>query len=236
MSGFPNPKDFPKPSAKLTDNETTMLLSQHLTTKQMEDYKLIQYILSYLQCRSSGQASREAGVDAYTGRKWRSDPRVHGAIEALTVKAVMKYGYDATEVIERVKEIAGLDPIAFENPDGSFKTNMSQIDPESRRAIKKFKAKNIFGKDANGMDIVIGQLIEVELWDKLKASELLGREVNIFKETRKVEHDLTKNMAQVLLESSKRGEERKQLTERLVNEAIDVTPGVVVEETDRTKD
>jgi hypothetical protein len=132
---------------------------------------------------------------------------------------VQKYGYDAYEVIERVKEISIIDPVCFENPDGTYKTHLSQIDPEARRAIKKFKVKNMYGEDPNGMRTVVGQLVEVELYDKLKGLELLGREKNILKETKKVEHDVTSNMANLLLESKKRA-----MLSGVVEEPKDIEP------------
>jgi len=132
-----------------------------------------------------------------------------------------KYGYDAHEVVERVKEIVQLDPGIFENPDGTFKTSLMQIPPEARRAIKKFKCKNIYENDPNGIPRVTGQLIEVELWDKMRATELLGREKNIFKETKVHQHDVTANMADVLLESKRRADERALAAPVPV---IDITP------------
>lgn len=196
-----------KDALKLNDEETVFILRQHLRRDQMDDPKVIRFVLSYMECRNQSQAAREAGVPG-RGSHLRSRPEVHAAIEALTAKAVMKYGYDATEIIERVKEISALDPIEFENPDGSFKTHMSQIKPEARRAIKKFRVKNTYGEDANGMKVVIGQIIDVELWDKLKATEMLGREKNVMKETKVVQHDVTTNMASILLASKSRAVER----------------------------
>lgn len=204
---------------RLDDDEYIGLLKKYLTPVQFKDPKLIRFVFAYLDCRNASQAARDAGLEG-RGAYLRSRPEIHSLLEALTVKAVMKYGYDATEVVERVKEIANIDPIEFENPDGSYKTHMSQIAPEARRAIKKFKVKNLYGKDANGMDVVIGQLIEVELHDKQKAQEMLGTEKDIFKKTTRVEHDVTTNMAQVLLDSSRRGDERKAL----MGQTIDVTP------------
>ncbi len=200
---------------KLTDEETLYILKQYLRRDQLDDPKLLRFIMSYISNRSQSQAAREAGMPG-RGSYWRSRPEVHAVIEALTAKAVQKYGYDSSEIIERVKEIATLDPMDFENPDGSYKTHMSQMRPEARRAIKSFTVKNLFGKDANGIDMVIGQIVKVELWDKLKSLELLGREKNIMKETKKIEHDVTGRMADLLLASKKRGEER-------VIEARDVT-------------
>ncbi len=205
-------------SGKLDDTEVMFILRKYLTREQYDDPCIIKFILEYMTNRSTSQAARESGFTSGQGIRLRSNPQIFAALEALTTRSLMKYGYDATEVIERVKEIAALDPIEFENPDGSFKTHMSQIAPEARRAIRKFKAKNIYGEDPNGMRTVIGQLIEVEIWDKMKGLELLGREKNIFKETKKIEHDITSNMASVLLESKKRADQ--------VAGTIDVTPQI----------
>jgi Terminase small subunit len=213
----------------LTDDETMYLLKQYLLPSQLKDTKLLKFIMCYLECRNSAQAARYAGMNPSSGAYWRGKPEVHAVLEAITQKAVMKYGYDASEIVERAKEIATLDPLEFQNPDGSFKTHMSEIRPEARRAIKKFVVKNIFGRDANGMSIVIGQIISIEVWDKLKSFELLGSEKNIFKKTTVVEHDVTNKMASLLLESGKRADERKLLMER---EVINVNASGTTESTD----
>lgn len=220
-------KPFPPPPGhkvaeydpRITDEEMQTLFEMYLRPEQRSNEVILRFILSYCECRNTAQAGREAGLK--NANYWRSRPEIHACIDAITAKAVMKYGYDASEVVERAKEIASIDPIDFQNPDGSFKTHMSEIRPEARRAIKKFKAKNIYGQDANGMAIVIGQLVEVELWDKLKALDQLATEKNIFKKTTVVEHDVTANMASVLLESGRRADARAQalLAQR------DVTPG-----------
>lgn len=192
----------------LSEDEIGFLLRTTLLPKHHDDPLVLRYIMAYLDCRDSAQASKEAGIHTSTGRALRQKPDIHACITAITEKALMKYGYDASEVIERLKEFAGLDPIEFENPDGSYKTHMSQIKPEARRAIKSFTVKNLYSKDPNGMNMVSGQIIKVELFDKIKVAELLGREKNILKETKKVEHDVTANMASVLLDSSRRADAR----------------------------
>lgn len=192
-------------------------MRQYLRKDQLDQPKILKFIMAYLECRSQAQAAREAGMDG-KGSYLRSRPEIHAVIEALTAKAVMKFGYDASEVIERVKEISNFDPIEFENPDGSYKTHLSLISPEARRAIKKFKAKNIYGQDANGMQTVIGQIMEIEVWDKLKSHELLGREKNIMKQTTVQVHDVTSNMKDVLLASRRRGE-------IAAREVIELNPG-----------
>ena len=201
----------------LTEHETAFILKTTLIPEHADDPNVLRFISNYMRCRDSRQAAKEAGINPGSGPVLRARPDIHLAIEKLTQKSVMKYGYDASEVIEKVKEVAGIDPVEFENADGSFKTHFSQMRPEARRAVKKFKAKNLYEKDPNGMTVLVGQLIEVELHDKMKAIELLGREKHIFTETKRVEHDVTSNMANILLESKKRADES-------FNELMDVTP------------
>lgn len=214
-----------EPTGELSANEVSIILKTSLLPEHHRDPIVVKFIQSYLSCRDTSQASRECGIATGSGKALRNRPDIHDAITRLTEKSLMKYGFDASEVIEKVKEIAGIDPIEFVRPDGTYKTDMNEIAPESRRAIKKFKAKNLWGEDANGMKTVIGELIEVELWDKMKAVELLGREKDLFKETRKIEHDVTKNMAAVLLESSRRAEEHKGVIDVTPNRHLSLPPG-----------
>ena len=201
------------------------ILRTTLTPKHRDNPEILAFIMSYLECRDVKQASRVAGVLPATGHAIRNRKDVNEAIVTLTDQAVMKHGYDASELIEKVKEVVYIDPLEFENPDGSFKTHMREISPEARRAIKKFKVKNLYDTDPNGMRVVSGQIIDIELYDKMKGVELLGREKNIFKETTVVEHDVTGNMKEVLLESKRMADERvAELREREDKRTIDVTP------------
>lgn len=225
--------------AKLTRDETAFILDRCLLPQHREDPNVMRFIASYLICRSVRQAAGEAGITARDGENLKRRPDIHRAIVEVTDKAVLLHGYDAAEVVERVKEIVAIDPGDMQRDDGTFIESLRELAPETRRAIKKFKAKNIWGHDANGMRVIEGKLIEVEFFDKLKGVELLGREKNLFKETKKVEHDLSKNMSSVLLASKALAEEsaagmrevsdNAQLESRSVGEAMEA---VVVGEAD----
>ena len=218
MKPFPPPPGFEEAKEKVTDEEMDMLFKSYLRADQYEDKRVIKFILCYLETRNASEAARQSGAPASTRKK----PEVHACIGAIDNKAMMKYGYDAHELIERLKSIATFDPINLENPDGSYKTHFSQMDFQTRMAIKKFKVKNIFGEDSNGMKIVIGQIIEVEPYDVVQTSELLGTEKNVLKRTTKVEHDVTTNMKELLLGSQKRAEERLALRAKPVEEIPDI--------------
>jgi hypothetical protein len=218
-AAIPPPSLDRKPRG-ITDDETLFIMKTELREDQFRDPKCLEFILAYMECRNIAQAAREVGLEYWRASTWRRQPQVHACIEALNAKAVMKYGYDVNDVVERVKEISEFDPVVFENPDGSYKTSMTQIPAEARRAIKKFKVKNIIEDDPNGMPRVRGQIIEVELWDKMEAHRLLAREKGTFKETKKIEHDVTANMKDVLLGSQKRAEERALAASRDVGPAL----------------
>ena len=210
-------------NGELTEGEIVLVLRSTLLPEHREDANVLRFISSYVRCRSARQAAREAGLKPQHGDVLRSRPDIHLCITKLTEKSVMKYGFDASEVVERVKEISNIDPIEFENPDGTFKLHMKDIDPECRRTIKKFKAKNFYEKDPNGMERLAGQIIEVELYDKMKGLEMLGREKDLFKGTTTVQHDVTSRMASVLLESTSRAEAHmKQLKDVTRTEDVEV--------------
>ena len=203
----------------MTDEEMDMLFKSYLRADQYSNPAVLKFIMCYLDCRNAAEASRVSGIPT----SWRKKPEIHACIDAITNKAVQKYGYDAHELIERLKAIASFDPINLENPDGSFKTHFSQMDYMTRAAIKEMEVKNIFGEDANGMRIVIGQIIKIKPYDVMQATELLGTEKNVLRRTTKVEHDITTNMRELLLGSQKRAEERKALNAREVSSEGEVT-------------
>lgn len=217
--------ELAKPSGELTENEYGFILDTTLRKKHRKDVTIIAFIDSFIACKSIQQASAEAGIHRKLGYQIRHRKDVANAIQKLIDKSTVKHGFDSSEIFERVKEVVEFDPIMVQNADGSFKSNMHDIEPEVRRNIRKLKVKNLWNQneDINGMKskIIIGEVIEYEFYDKLKAAELVGREKEMFKNTTKVEHSVTKDMAHVLLESAKRADERTKPKEI---DCIDITP------------
>lgn len=207
---------FPLPEVKVNkDNEMTVdeygyILDTTLKAKTRKDETVIAFIDAFVRCKSIKQASAECGINQSVGYSYRHRKDVTNAIQKLIDRSSVKYGFDNSEIMERVKEVVDFDPIEMMNPDGTFKSNLHDIAPEARRSLKKLKVKNIYNQteDLNGMKskIIIGEIIEYEFYDKLKASELVGKEKEMFKNTTRIEHDVTKNMKSVLLESTKRAE------------------------------
>lgn len=207
----------PEQSGALTEDETMVILRTTLLPEHRSDPNILRFIQSYLRTRNIADTAREVGLHYTSAYAIRSKPDVHLAIEKLTQKSAMKYGFDATRIVKIVEEVATFDPLEFENPDGTFKKHMKDLSGPARRNLKKLKVKNYFNEDPNGVKVWAGEIIEYEFYDKTKFVELAGREVDVFKEKKVVEHDITKNMASVLLDSSNRGESHKK-------QIIDVTP------------
>lgn len=193
---------------QVTQDEVSFILRKCLRPEHQANPTVIRFINEYLLTRDARQSARTLGLEPKMGTYMRNQPDIFEAIRALTERAVMKYGYDAAEIVEKVKEIAFIDPADLQNDDGTYVDNIKLIPPEVRRAIKKMKVRNEYGEDPNGMKIITGKVIEYEFWDKMKAVELLGREKQVFTETRVIQHDVGKNMATTLLDSKRRGEER----------------------------
>lgn len=208
-------------SGELEEVEYDFILNDCLSEKRRYDETVLRYIDSFVRCKNNLQASQECGIDRALGYRIKNYKDVSLAINKLTQRSAVKYGFDASEVMERTKEIADFDPIMVQNPDGTFKNNFHDIPAEARRCIKKLKVKNLWGQteDINGIKtkIIIGEVIEYEFHDKMKAIDMVGKEKEMFKTTNKVEHTVSNDMASLLLASVERG---KKASENI----IDITP------------
>lgn len=209
---IPSPLGNSQPNdASLTEDESSFILDTTLKAKHRNDASVLTFIDSFIRCKNIQQASAEAGVHRSVGYKYRHHKDIAQAIEKLIDRSAIKYGFDASEIIERTKEMVDFDPIQLQNRDGTFKSNLYDVDPAARRNLKKLKVRNIWGEteDLNGVKtkIIVGEVIEYEFYDKLKAIDLVGREKDIFKTTTKVEHTISNDMASILLESVKRGQQ-----------------------------
>lgn len=193
----------------LSDTELEFTMRKNLREDQLGDPIIPEYIMRYLGCRNNAEVCRELGIRPHKGEWIKQRPEVHKTIVELTSKKLMKYGYDENEVMQRMREIGDFDPIELVNPDGTFKTSLAAISPEARRVIKKFEARNIFEEDANGIKVFKGVLIKVEMWDKMKALEGMGSEKGVMKKTTVHEHTVSDKMADILLESGNRADERR---------------------------
>ena len=226
---IPQPPGFkpPPPTTDerlLNEDETAWIIRTTLFPHHRIDPTILGFISNYMMCRDARQSAKELGLDPKDGLRILRKPDVHDCISRLTQKMLMKHGFDGAEVVERVKEVAGINVADIFDERGAFK-KIHDIRPEVQRAFKKFKVKNSWTTDPNGQKVIDGEILEVEFWDKMKAVELLGREKDLFKEKKIMEHDIGKNMSQILLDSTKRAtlrlEQMKDVTPQLTHEDDD---------------
>lgn len=222
-----SPDPVPQPDQDVDEDVVAFVIRTTLLPQHRVDPNILKFIDSYMLCREARQAAREAGLPPQAGPNLLKKHDIFDCISKLTQKLVMKYGYDASEIVERVKEVASVDPIEVYNSDGSYK-KLHEIAPEARRAIKKMKVKNTYFLDPNnqimkdpvtGKPVVESEIIEIDFGEKLKAAELLGREKNLFKESKVITHDVGSNMRNILLESKDRANAR-------LNQMRDITPQI----------
>lgn len=128
-------------SGELTDNESGFILDATLKPKSRRDPIILAFIDEFIRCKNIAESSTAVGIKASEGYKIRHRLDVANAIQKLIDKSAIKYGFDASEIMERTKEIVDFDPISVQNPDGTFKNNFHDIDPAARRNIKKLKVK-----------------------------------------------------------------------------------------------
>lgn len=223
---FPLPPREPDKvtGGELDDDEVGFILDGCLKDKHRKDPSVIAFIDAFVRCKSIDQASAECGIHRRLGYKYRHRQDIANAIQKLTDKSAIKYGMDTSEIFERAKEIVEFDPLELQNPDGTYKSNLHDIPAPVRRCLKKLKVKNLYknSEDINGIKtkIIVGEMIEYEFYDKMKGIELVGREKEMFKNTTKVEHTVSKNMASILLESAKRADNYKLVDK---TDVVDVT-------------
>lgn len=196
-------------NGRLSDDEASFILESTLRSKHREDPLVISYIDAFIRCKNNEQASNEVGIKATVGYRIRHQKDVALAIQKLTDRSAIKYGFDASELMERVKEQVDFDPIALQNADGSFKSNLHDIDPAARRNLKELEVFNKYSvvEDINGIKsrIIIGEVVKYKFYDKQKAIDMAGKEKDLFKNKNVVEHTVSADMASILLESAKRG-------------------------------
>lgn len=212
----------------MTNTDTELIQSimkETLKPEHATDPLVVKFIGNYIHCHNVGQAARLSGLTGPDGKNLFNRTDIYACIQKITQTAVVKFGYDAAEVVERVKELAFADIADLFDADGRIIENIQDIPPEVRRAVKKFKYKSYFEDDVNGIPQYRGRVYEVELWDKPRSLELLGREKDTFKKTTVLQHDVTKNAAEFLLGSLKRAEDRMaQIHSPTEVTLIDVTP------------
>ncbi len=230
------PKMAPKEESKaLTEDDISFILKSTLTPDHYSDPVVLKFIMNYLETSDIKSAAAFAGIHHATARKLRNAKDIHNCIAKIREQSVMKYGFDAEEVVARTREIAEVDPAMFVDPEtGAAIMNLHHVPLEARRALKSFKVKNLYDMDPNGMNQLIGHLVEYSFWDKPGSLRDMGGEKELFTKKSVVEQEVSKGMKSLLLGSIERAEARV-LEAREVKDVPQIT-GEVLDATYKTEE
>lgn len=189
--------------------DTLEILNNSLDYKHRIDPKMVRFLMAYVECRSTSQAAKLAGLSTTQGNNILNKKDVQAALAMIQGEQGRKASFDAREILERTNEIAQVDPIDVFNDDGTVK-DIKDIPADVRRAIKSIEVRET--RDQNG--VPDGFVKRITFWDKTKGLELLGKHESLFNDKVEHTHDIGGNLASYLLDSEKRANE------------IDITPMV----------
>lgn len=191
-----NTEDRPK----LTLNQIINIM---LNPEHRIDPKIIKFIHSYIECRHIKEAEKLAGLSVGQGKRILNKPDVQACMLKINEELGDQAAIDASAIIARTKEIVDFDIADIFTEDGRVK-DIKDMPPAASRVIKKMVVREVYEKDMNGQDVFSGYIKTVEFFDKMKGIELLGSQVDLFNKKVKHEHDVTGNLAALLLQSEKR--------------------------------
>lgn len=214
------PVQQPAEDSSLTHQELMdQIIRTTLKPVHATDANVLQFISNYNLCHDVKQAAKMSGLHARDGKNLINNKDIYECIQRIAAAGSRKFGYDAEEVVSKVKEILDVDPAELYNAEvGAFYEDINSIPPELRRAIKKLNVINIYEKDPNGVIIGIqSKILKYEFYDKIKAAELLGSEKEIFKRKVDVTHDVGTNMRDTLLGRLEAAEQAKMIKARDVS-------------------
>lgn len=221
LEPLPMPTEFEIPNKPdvVSDKAKSFILDKVLHPDHRHSPTVLRFIDAYLHTFDVAEASRMADIKPSQGKNLKNRPDIAEAIKQLTDLAVDKFGFNANEVVERVKNVLNFDPACVMNEDGTYKKRIDEIPFEYRTAIVKMKVRNEFGVDSNGLRTVTGEIIEIEFERKLKAAEMLGPEKGVFKK----EIDINVHKQISISSAMADAEKRVQLAARDVTPGTDVT-------------
>jgi phage terminase small subunit len=174
------------------------LIQDHLWPEHAIDPVVVKFIYGYLETRHVGDAAKAAGVAKHTGLRIFNKPDIQQCLKEINKTLAREHSFDASEILERANEVMQFNIQDIFNPNGTVK-DIHDIPPKAARVIKKLKIEETWEEDMNGIKIQTGRIIQIDFWDKLKATELLGKFEGVFKDTVKHELGMDGNLAAVLL-------------------------------------
>ena len=142
----------------------------------------------YLRGGSATQAAIEAGYSVRTagvqGAGILKRPEVAAYVRHHKATSTEITGISSEQITKELKSIALSNVADFTRLDdeGNLQVDFSRATREQLAAVSSVKTKHRTIYDNRGNAIATEQQSEFKLWDKLRAAELLGKDLGMFKE------------------------------------------------------
>lgn len=164
------------------------------------------FIKEYLKDKNATRAAIAAGFaekTAYSqGSRLLKNVEIKSQIETEFEKVNKKLDVSVERVLLEMARLAYFDPQAFVNPDGSVKP-LSEVDEDSRRAIAGFEVAELF--EGNGEDRgLAGYIKKFKLADKGANLERLAKHLDMFKQSKPIDVNITVSLADTIAKARKR--------------------------------
>lgn len=167
-----------------------------LTTQQ------VLFCQEYVKDHNATKAAIRAGYSPQTARvqgsRLLTKDAVMARVQEFADTQLARVRIDADRVLEEVYRIATSDIGQAYGPDGEM-LSVPEMPEEFRRTLSGVEVEELFDYERGGKK-QIGNTRKIKNWDKMKALELLGKHLGIFKEKIEVEGKLT--LEQLILQSN----------------------------------
>lgn len=144
------------------------------------------FVAEYLKDLNATQAAIRAGYSPATAETagWRllRNQEIAARIAAGKAKQLKTADISATRTLEELRRLAFSDFGNLLSPDGKLQA-LADVLPEHRSTIASIKTTK---KNLTSGDGVVEDVIEVKLWDKVRALEMLAKHFALL--TERIEH------------------------------------------------
>lgn len=155
-------------------------------------------VLAYLEDLVIASAARKVGMSAGAASQTLKRARVAEAVRWAIEQRAADASVTASRVLEEVRTLALTDVIGALYDDEGRPISPRSLPEAVRRCIASIEVEELY--EGTGQDrVAIGRVRKIKVWDKLKAIDLLGKHLDLFRD--RVEHSLSKSLEDLIAES-----------------------------------
>ena len=160
--------------------------------------KQARFVQEYLIDLNATQAAIRAGYSKKTaeqlGHQLLQKPSVYEAVAKAQAKLSDKNDDLVQRLIDELKIIAFSDIANHTRIDPDTGAicakGFDEMPPGASRALQSIDENRAIKEDADGNKVTVYDKVNFRMWDKLKAIDLLGKHLGMFKELAEVKHDV----------------------------------------------